>query len=107
MGCVLAQPSPSEESGGRWSDAELAAQNPITALQIQRTGSNRPCRIRARYGPDWAQWREINGASPKDGNEATLDLGLDAKLKITSVTGNCRNNYGDTFMLKAQLSDGA
>ena len=45
---VLAHPIP-EESGKRWSDAELAAQNPITALQIKRNESNRPCRIRARW----------------------------------------------------------
>merc|ERR1712110_1335740 len=51
--CVLAHPI-LEESGERWSDAELAAQNPITALQIERNVDNWPCRIRARYGPDWA-----------------------------------------------------
>ena len=46
---VLAQPTPTEEGVGRWSDAELAAQNPITALQIERRGDNLPCRIRARW----------------------------------------------------------
>ena len=60
-----------------------------------------------RYGPDWAQWREINTLPPKSGNEATLDLGLDANLKITSVTGISGNNYGDTRMLQAQVSDGS
>ena len=59
-----------------------------------------------RYGPDWAQWRAISWKSPMAGNEATLDLGLDANRKITSVTGNSRNEYGDTWMLQAQ-SDGA
>ena len=59
-----------------------------------------------RYGPDWAQWREISGEfSPEAGNEATLDLGLDANRKITSVTGNSRNDIGSTWMLQAQLSD--
>ena len=60
-----------------------------------------------RYGPDWAPWRKINSASPKDGNEATLDLGLDANLKITSVTGISNNDDGSTWMLKARLTDGA
>lgn len=60
-----------------------------------------------RYGPDWARWREISSLSPKAGNEATLDLGLDANLKITSVTGNSDNNSGLTWMLKAHLSDGS
>ena len=60
-----------------------------------------------RYGPDWAQWRQIRRSSPEDGNEATLDLGLDANLKITSVTGNCFNMTGSTWMLKAELSDGS
>ena len=59
-----------------------------------------------RYGPDWAQWRQINGHYPDDVNEATIDLGLDAKLKITSLTGDCLNNKGQTMMLEAQLSDG-
>ena len=44
---VLAHPIP-EESGKRWSDAELAAQNPITALQIQKNWNNQLLRIRAR-----------------------------------------------------------
>ena len=60
-----------------------------------------------RYGPDWAQWRKISYASLEPGNEATLDLGLDAKLKITSVTGNSLNDDGFTFMLGADLSDGS
>ena len=60
-----------------------------------------------RYGPDWAQWRKISVYSPKDGNEATLNLSLNANLKITSLTGNSNNNNGDTWMLKAQLSDGS
>ena len=60
-----------------------------------------------RYGPDWAQWRQINDYSPKDGNDATLDLGLDANLKITSVTGISRNDNGFTWMLQAELSDGS
>ena len=60
-----------------------------------------------RYGPDWAPWREICPGSSENGNEATLNLGLDAKLKITSVTGNSYNDEGPTYMLKAQLSDGA
>ena len=60
-----------------------------------------------RYGPDWAPWREINSLSPKIGNEATLDLGLDANLKITAVTGNTYNKHGNTWMLEAQLSDGS
>ena len=59
-----------------------------------------------RYGPDWAQWRQISGWIPKDGNEATLDLGLDANLKITSVTGISFNRDGWTCMLQAQ-SDGS
>ena len=60
-----------------------------------------------RYGQNWARWRQINGGYPKDGNEATLDLGLDANLKITSVTGTSNNIDGDTSMLQARLSDGA
>ena len=60
-----------------------------------------------RYGPDWAQWREISYDTPKDGNEATLDLGLDANRKITSVTGISFNEYGYTWMLQAQDSDGS
>ena len=60
-----------------------------------------------RYGPDWAQWRQINTLSPKAGNEATLDLGLDANLKITSVTGISYNDWGQTWMLTAQLSNGS
>ena len=58
-----------------------------------------------RYGPDWAQSREINSYSPIDGNEETLDLGLDANRKITSVTGISDNEYGGTRMLQAQVSD--
>ena len=58
-----------------------------------------------RYGPDWAQWREITNFSA--GNEATLDLGLDANRKITSVTGISDNNDGFTHMLQAELSDGS
>ena len=58
-----------------------------------------------RYGPDWAQSREITSQSPKAGNEATLDLGLDANQKITSVTGISNNFDGRTYMLQAQLSD--
>ena len=60
-----------------------------------------------RYGPDWAQWRTINGYSPKDGNEATLDLGLDAYWKITAVTGISGNNTGFTYMLNTEQSDGS
>ena len=60
-----------------------------------------------RYGPDWAQSRDISSQTPKDGNEATLDLGLDANRKITSVTGISDNEYGSTFMLQAQVSDGS
>ena len=60
-----------------------------------------------RYGSNWAPWRQISNHSPKDGNEATLDLGLDANLKITSLTGISYNQYGSTCMLKARLSDGA
>ena len=61
-----------------------------------------------RYGPDWAQWREINWTTPENGNEATLDLGLDAnRKKITSVTGISYNDSGDTFGLKAAVSDGS
>ena len=56
-----------------------------------------------RYGPDWAQWRKINDWTPKDGNEPTLDLGLDGNLKITSVTRNSNNTKGTTWMLIAQL----
>ena len=59
-----------------------------------------------RYGPDWAQWREFNDLSSKAGNEATLDLGLDANRKITSVTGISHKKYGSTYMLQAQ-SDGS
>ena len=58
-----------------------------------------------RYGPDWAPLREINYYNPEDGNEETLDLGLDANLRITSVTGISGNNSGNTRMLKAQLSE--
>ena len=60
-----------------------------------------------RYGPDWAQWRQVNSFTPKDGNEATLDLGLDANRKITSVTGISDNGNGWTYMLQAQVSDGS
>ena len=62
-----------------------------------------------RYGPDWAPWRQIRQTdiSSRDGNEATIDLGLDANLKITSVTGISKNQSGYTRMLKAGLSDGA
>ena len=60
-----------------------------------------------RYGPDWAQWRKLNGLTPKAGNEATLDLGLDANRKITSVTGISNNSIGDTYMLQAQHPDGS
>ena len=42
-----------------------------------------------------------------DGTEATLDLGLDANLKITSLTGHSSNETGDTHMLQAKLSNGA
>ena len=59
-----------------------------------------------RYGPVWAQWRVISGASEDSGNKATLDLGLDETLKITSLTGNSHNEYGFTSMLKVELSDG-
>ena len=59
-----------------------------------------------RYGPDWAPPRQINWHPPKDGNEVTLDLGLDANLKITSVTGNSYNPGGNAYMLKCELSDG-
>ena len=45
---VLAHPTPREEADKRWSDAELAAQNPITGLQIKRDKDNWPCQIRAR-----------------------------------------------------------
>ena len=41
-----------------------------------------------------------------DGTEATLDLGLNANLKITSLTGNSSNVTGDTYMLQAKLSTG-
>ena len=60
-----------------------------------------------RYGPDWAQWREINGGSPKAGNEVTLDLGLDANRKITSLTGTSVKFDGSTWMLEAELGDGS
>ena len=60
-----------------------------------------------RYGLEWARWRQINGGYPKDGNEETFDLGLDANLKITSVTGFSNNISGNTSMLQARLSDGA
>ena len=59
-----------------------------------------------RYGPDWAQWREINNRIPEEGSEKTLDLGLDANLKITSVTGYSDKNDQDTIMLNVQMSDG-
>ena len=59
-----------------------------------------------RYGSDWAQWRLISNISLKDDNKATLDLGLDANLKITSVTGNSDDRYGTTYMLKCEMSDG-
>ena len=59
-----------------------------------------------RYGPDWAKWREISSGSPKADNEATLDLGLDGLLKITSVTGDSDNANGNIFMLKAELTSG-
>jgi len=90
-----------EEAGKRWNDAELAARKPITALQTKKDESGLLHSIRARYGPKWAQWREISPNDslrefewleadlssgvglPKsdnddDGTEATLDLGLDA-----------------------------
>ena len=57
-----------------------------------------------RYGPDWAQSRGISRLALA-GNEETLDPGLDANLKITSVTGISGNNSGNTRMLKAQLSE--
>ena len=60
-----------------------------------------------RYGPDWAKSREISSQYPVAGNEATLDLGLDANRKITSVTGISSNSYGYTYMLQAQVSDGS
>ena len=60
-----------------------------------------------RYGPEWAQWRKISYASLEPGNEETLDLGLNANRKITSVTGNSLNDDGFTFMLRADLSDGS
>ena len=64
-----------------------------------------------RYGPNWGQWRVIARFPPEDGNEATLDLGLDASLKITSVTGISYNEDGFTSdgevnMFRATLSDG-
>ena len=56
----------------------------------------------------WAEWREISVFDPKAGNEATLDLGLDAnRKKITSVTGISGNRTGSTFGLKAAVSDGS
>ena len=75
-----------------------------------------PCKVRnwlqykssCRYGREWAAWREINSLSPKAGNEATLDLGLDAnRKKITSVTGISHNDWGYTYGLKAAVSDGS
>ena len=59
-----------------------------------------------RYGSDWERWRTINDYSPTDGNEATLDLALDGLLKITSVTGSARNEDGNIFMLKCELTSG-
>ena len=53
---------------------------------------------------DWTEWRDIASTSPNPyPNEATLD----AKRKITPVTGISGNNFGWTSMLKAQLSDGS
>ena len=85
--------------------------------------------ICCRYGPKWAQWREISPndslrefawleadlssgvglprSELDDGTEATLDLGLNANLKITSLIGHSSNDTGDTFMLQAKLSNGA
>ena len=60
-----------------------------------------------RYGPNKERWREINGGYRKNGNNATLDLGLDGNLKITSLTGFSDNQYGETWILQARLSDGA
>ena len=74
-----------------------------------------------RYGTKWAQWREIGqndslrelewleaslAAGVEDGAEETLDLGFDARLQITSVTGTSLNSTGDTCLLKAKLSNG-
>ena len=74
-----------------------------------------------RYGTKWAQWREIGqndslrelewleaslAAGVEDGTEETLDLGFDARLQITSVTGTSLNSTGDTCLLKAKLSNG-
>ena len=63
---------------------------------------------RCRYGPNWARDRGINCGYRKNGNNATLDLGLDANLKITSLTGFSDSNIGETcWILQAKLSNGA
>ena len=43
-----------EEAGKRWNDAELAAQNPITALQTKRDESGLLHSIRARWESDFS-----------------------------------------------------
>ena len=96
-------------------DSEQAAlqdtsqvRNWLQLLTIKNTNLLNTC---CRYGPDWAQWREINFYSPAEDEEEptekeTIDLGLDANLKITSVTGNSHNDKGHTWMLAAHLSNG-
>ena len=59
-----------------------------------------------RYGAKWAPWRQISTYTPKNDNEASIDLGRKANLKITSVTGASLNNNGNTLVLKADRSDG-
>ena len=75
-----------------------------------------PC---CRYGHNWDDWRWINCSDQKYRADAsryldyethwleTLDLDLDANQKITSVTGNCDNETGTTWMLQAKMSDGS
>ena len=41
---------------------------------------------------DQTPWREIASIGPEAGDEATLDLGPDPSLKITSLSGKTERN---------------
>jgi len=105
--CVLGQDVSSEEKDGEWNDASFAKENKITGLRVQRGGGDNPCSIQARYGSQWAGgWRGINWWNPESGNEVTLEFGLDGQRTVTAVTGISNNDDGNTWMVKATMSDG-
>ena len=44
--------------------------------------------------------------TPKSGNETMLEFGLDDQRTVTVVTGISTNQMGNTWMVKATMSDG-